>query len=115
MRKQDGAFICPVCSCRFKHRWLTWLLTLPAAVVMGFFAGTVIPFLALFIAVILVWIIPFFLGVYEILTEGRADVSREEIAAYSPPKRKESLWFIILVSLLMLATIWLLLVAVKVL
>lgn len=44
MRKQNGALICPVCSCRFKHRWLTWLLTLPAALVTAIIVGTLVSF-----------------------------------------------------------------------
>jgi hypothetical protein len=103
MRKEAGAFICPVCDCRFRHNWAAWAIGIPLA---GAIAWVVFRFLhsgafsatcgaVVAVAVVSRW------GLYRRLSEGRSDVMAAKVRSHVPEK-KESTWVIIFLALLLL-------------
>ncbi len=104
MKKNQGAFECPVCNCRFLHNWKPWVVGIPIAVVAAYAVfhflhiGTFAAFSGALVAITIVKR----MGLYRVLVEGKPDVAGAEVAAHVPEK-KESRWAIIFMVLLLLA------------
>ena len=106
MHRQSHGFTCPVCTCAFRHRWLTWLIGLPASVAVAILLFQIvhIGMVAVFVAVALVWLPIRRMGIYVVVKEGREDVAPEEAQEHVPDE-KESKWFIAFLAVLLLAVI----------
>jgi hypothetical protein len=104
-RKEAGAFTCPVCHCRFRHNWIAWLIGIPLAVVVAlavFRAAHINGILAAFAGAIVSIGVVSSLGLYRLVSKGRGDVLPAEVVAHVP-ERKESVWVIVFLALLLLA------------
>jgi NADH:ubiquinone oxidoreductase subunit 6 (subunit J) len=64
----------------------------------------ILPFIGLFVIIVLIGAIGKFLGYYVVVANGREDVTEEEVKSYVP-KIKESKWIIVLVILTALAVL----------
>ena len=65
MHRQSDGFACPVCTCTFRHCWLTWLIGIPASVSVAILLFQIVPIgmVAVFVAVALVWLLISRMGV----------------------------------------------------
>ncbi len=72
MKKERGAFACPHCSCRFKHKLTVWLVGIPAgvAVSIAIFQLVHIGLFSVFAGVLLVIVMLRVFGLYVILPRG---------------------------------------------
>ena len=96
--------MCPVCSCTFKHNWKIWAPCLIGALLSSIIFYMIIPVIAMSAAIFLIGLVAASLGPYIIVSEGRENVTEDEVKIYVP-KKKESKWFIALVILLALAVL----------
>jgi hypothetical protein len=104
LKKQAGAFTCPVCHCQFRHNWTAWLIGIPLAlaVALGVFLVAHVGMLAAVSGAVVAMGLVSRLGLYRLLSRGKDDVSPAEVEAHVP-ERKESAWVIILLALLLVA------------
>jgi hypothetical protein len=103
MKKQNGLFTCPVCGCAFQHNWKAWAIGIPMAVALAYgvfmlwHSGRAAALIGAFFA----FILASKMGLYKIVTDGRA--IRGTKAFRPKPVGKESKWFIALLAILLLA------------
>lgn len=106
IKTQGGLFICPICSCMFRHNLRKWQIALPlvlvATALVYCFCGNV-GVKAAVVAASIVVALTKWMSDYRIVQHG-TDISilppRESIPESA---RKESKWFIILLSMLLAA------------
>ena len=106
MQKQSDGFVCPVCACIFRHRWLPWCIAIPTSIIFAFLLFQLIPIgmVAAFAAVIMAWLLINRMRIYVIIKKGREDIITEETEEYIPDE-KESKWFIAFLAILIFVII----------
>jgi hypothetical protein len=104
MKKEGGAFRCPVCECRYRHNWLAWVVGIPLAVGVALLVfqklhiGTFSAFSGAIGAIIVVSR----MGLYRLVEKGKKDVTVQAVQEHKPEK-KESRWAIIFMVVLLAA------------
>ncbi|MDD5677016.1 MAG: hypothetical protein PHW60_03365 [Kiritimatiellae bacterium] len=114
MKKENGAFRCPLCGCRYRHNWLAWIVGIPIAVSVAivvfykFHIGHLSAITGAIVAIIIVWR----MGLYRLVEMGREDITVKAVQDHKPEK-KESRWAIIFMVLLLAAIAAFFLFAIK--
>jgi len=102
---QHGIFTCPICDCQFKHYRLKWLIAVPLVIAVAiaeyYYRGKV-GMGAVMAAVGAVAGITKYLPDYTI-TQNGVDTDQLPPSEHVPePEKKESLWFILFLSILLI-------------
>ena len=104
MKKQNGAFQCPVCGCRYRHNWVAWIVAFPLAmgvaliVFQKLHTGLFSACSGAIVAIITVSR----MGIYRISNPGNKEVTIGAVLEHKPEK-KESRWVIVFMVLLLVA------------
>ena len=103
VQKQGKHFICPVCNCQFHHRWLTWLIGIPVAVMIELLMFLLLPIniFTVLIFLIIVWLLISRMGLYIIVKDGRKDITSDEVENFSLTQ-KGNIWHTALLCVILL-------------
>lgn len=86
MKKRQGVFSCPVCGCTFRHNWRAWTVGIPLALAVAFgvyrivHVGMFSAFAGAGVAIAMVSR----MGLYRIISEGKEEVTAEEVELHPP-------------------------------
>jgi len=105
VQKQGKHFTCPVCTCQFHHRWFTWLIGIPATVAIEALIFWLLPInlLTVLVLLIIAWLLVSRLGLYNIIKDGREEITSEEVENFSRTQ-KGNIWHSALLGIILLAS-----------
>lgn len=110
LRKEGRVYACPVCSCTFTRNSVKWKVGIPVAFLVAVLLWIFVPVhgrLAACLAAIAVLILTAKTSDHTIISRGRTDLTIGEAKKHKA-KPKESKWFIVAVTLLLVTVLVLL-------